>query len=299
MFLIVSGTFYKLDESKQAIITQFGKPIGNPIIESGLHIKIPFLQTVNYFEKRILEWDGHPNEIPTKDKKYIWIDTTARWRIKDPLKFMQTVNNETSAQARLDDIIDAATRDYVTSNNLLEVVRDTNNILYEENSDIELQVAQNTEALEKISLGRRKILQSILDDASKTVQQYGIELVDVRIKRINYIEKVREKVYERMTSERKRAAEQYRSEGQGEKAKIEGLMSKELQSIRSEAYKRAEEIKGAADAEAIKIYAESYGKDPDFYSFMKTLETYKNTIDKQTTLILSTVGEYFKFLKAD
>lgn len=298
-FLIATGTLYILDESKQAVITQFGKPIGGPITRPGLHIKMPFVQIVHYFEKRLLEWDGHPNEIPTKDKKYIWIDTTARWLIKDPLKFMQTVNNESSAQARLDDIIDAATRDYITSNNLLEAVRDTNTLLSGEKSAGELEVAQSAEALEKINIGREKILHSILQDVSKTVPQYGIEVVDVRIKRINYIEKVREKVYERMIAERKRAAEQYRSEGQGEKAKIEGLTLKELQNIRSTAYKKAEEIKGRADAEAIKIYAEAYGKDPDFYSFLKTLDTYKNTVDNETTLILSTEGNYYKYLKGN
>lgn len=298
-FLIATGTLYVLDESKQAVITQFGKPIGGPITSPGLHIKMPFVQIVHYFEKRLLEWDGHPNEIPTKDKKYIWIDTTARWTIKDPLKFMQTVNNESSAQARLDDIIDAATRDYITSNNLLEAVRDTNTLLSGEKSAGELEVAQSAEALEKINIGREKILHSILQDVSKTVPQYGISVVDVRIKRINYIEKVREKVYERMTAERKRAAEQYRSEGQGEKAKIEGLTLKELQNIHSTAYKKAEEIKGRADAEAIKIYAEAYGKDPDFYSFLKTLETYKNTVDGETVLILSTEGNYYKYLKGN
>lgn len=298
-FLIATGTLYVLDESKQAVITQFGKPIGGPITSPGLHIKMPFVQIVHYFEKRLLEWDGHPNEIPTKDKKYIWIDTTARWIIKDPLKFMQTVNNESSAQARLDDIIDAATRDYITSNNLLEAVRDTNTLLSGEKSAGELEVAQSAEALEKINIGREKILHSILQDVSKTVPQYGISVVDVRIKRINYIEKVREKVYERMTAERKRAAEQYRSEGQGEKAKIEGLTLKELQNIHSAAYKKAEEIKGRADAEAIKIYAEAYGKDPDFYSFLKTLETYKNTVDGETVLILSTEGNYYKYLKGN
>lgn len=299
VLLIVTGTFYILDESQQAIVTQFGKPIGGAITKPGLHIKVPFVQIVHRFEKRLLEWDGHPNEIPTKDKKYIWIDTTARWRINDPLKFMQTVNNEIAAQARLDDIIDAATRDYVTANNLLEVVRDTNNILTKQTSTGDMEVAQSAEALEKINLGREKLVKSIMEDAARTVPQYGIELVDVRIKRINYIEKVMQRVYERMTAERKRAAEQYRSEGQGEKAKIEGTMLRELQTIGSEAYKKAEEIKGRADAEAIKIYAEAYGKDPDFYSFLKTLETYKNTVDKETVLLLSTEGDYYRFMKGE
>lgn len=297
--LIVTGTFYILDESQQAIITQFGKPVGDPVTKPGLHIKVPFIQVAHFFEKRLLEWDGHPNEIPTKDKKYIWIDTTARWRIKDPLKFMQTVNNETAAQARLDDIIDSSTRDRVTGNNLLEVVRNSDDILTQDLSSAELDVAQSAEALEKIEMGRDRLTKLIMEDASKIVPQYGIELVDVRIKRINYIEKVRGKIYERMVAERKRAAEQYRSEGQGEKAKIEGTMIKELQTIGSEAYRKAEILKGKADAEAIRIYAEAYSKDPDFYSFLKTLETYKSTIDKETVLILSTEGDYYKFIKGE
>lgn len=298
--LIISGTLYVVDESKQVIITQFGKPIGDPITQAGLHIKVPFIQRAHYFEKRLLEWDGHPNQIPTKDKRYIWVDTTARWRIKDPLKFMQSVNNETAAHARLDDIIDSATRDYVTANILLEAVRDSNQILTRiKELEIEEEVVQAAEALEKINIGREKLTKAILKNAAKTVPQYGIELVDVRIKRINYVEDVRRKVYDRMIAERKRAAEQYRSEGQGKKAEIEGLMLKELKTITSGAYRKAEVIKGKADAEAIKVYADAYGKDPDFYSFLKTLETYKDTVDEGTILILSTEGDYYQFLKGD
>lgn len=300
LLLIISGTLYVVDESKQVIITQFGKPIGEPVTKAGLHIKVPFIQRAHYFEKRLLEWDGHPNQIPTKDKKYIWVDTTARWRIKDPLKFMQSVNNETAAHARLDDIVDSSTRDYVTANILLEVVRDSNQILTRiKELEAEEEVVQAAEALEKINIGREKLTKAILESAAKTVPQYGIELVDMRIKRINYVEEVRRKVYDRMVAERKRAAEQYRSEGQGKKAEIEGLMLKELKTITSEAYKTAEEIKGKADAEALKIYAQAYGKNPDFYSFLKTLETYKETVDKDTMLILSTEGDYYKFLKGE
>jgi len=296
--LIISGAFYVLDESKQAVITQFGKPVGGVVIDSGLHLKIPFIQIVNYFDKRLLDWDGEPNEIPTKDKKYIWLDTTARWKIKDALKFMQTVNNETGALARLDDIIDAATRDYVTSNKLIEVVRNSNELLTEDVA-ADVEILQSAEAKEQIKIGREEIARLILKEASVMVPQYGIDLVDVRIKRINYIETVRRKVYDRMIAERKRAAEKYRSEGQGEKAKIAGRTVKELKVISSEAYRTAEEIKGKADGEAIKIYADAYSKDVDFYSFLKTLETYKNTMDEETVLILSTEGDYYKYLKGE
>ncbi len=296
--LIASGTLYTIDQTKQVVITQFGQPIGSPIIKAGLHIKMPFIQQANYFDKRILQWDGSPNQIPTKDKRYIWVDTTARWRIQDPLKFLQSVNNETGAQARLDDIIDSATRDYLTNHNLVEVARDTNRLLEEQAADTSDDVVTSfDENLEKISIGRENLTRGILKEASRIVPQYGIELIDVRIKRINYVKEVQEKVFERMISERKRAAEKYRSEGQGKKAEIEGQMIKELNQISSEAYKVAEEKKGNADAEAINIYANAYNNDPEFYGFVKTLDTYKNTIDKDTVIILSTDSEYFEFLK--
>lgn len=299
LLLVISGALYTVDESQQVVLTQFGKPVGEPITSPGLKFKVPFIQKAHRFEKRLLDWDGNPNQIPTKDKKYIWVDTTARWRIKDALKFMQSVNNETMAQARLDDIIDAATRDYITANNLIEVVRNSNQLLEKEETIEEELIAQTAEALERVNIGREKLTQAILDNAGSTVPQYGIELVDVKIKRINYVEEVRRKVYDRMIAERKRAAEQYRSEGQGKKAEIEGLMEKELKMISSEAYKTAQQIKGKADAEAISIYAEAYGKDPNFYSFLKTLETYKDTVDKDTMLILSTEGEYYRYLTGE
>ena len=296
--LIISGAIYTIDETKQVVITQFGEPIGDPITEAGLHFKMPFIQQANYFDKRILEWDGNPNQIPTKDKRYIWVDTTARWKIVDALKFLQSVTSETGAQARLDDVIDSATRDFVTSHNLVEVVRDTNRILEEQpkakDEDSEDQIAGE---IEKINYGRDNLTRGILKEASEIVPQYGIELIDVRIKRINYVSEVQKKVFERMISERKRAAEKYRSEGQGKRAEIEGQMTKELNQIRSEAYKVAEEIKGKADAEAINIYADAYNRDPDFYSFLKTLDTYKNTIDEETTIILTTDSEYLTYIK--
>ena len=297
-FLVISGAVYTVDETRQVVITQFGKPIGKPITAAGLHFKLPFIQQANYFEKRILEWDGNPNQVPTKDKKYIWVDTTARWKIVDALKFLQSVTSETGAHARLDDIVDSATRDFITSHNLVEIVRNTNRIIDEramaKNKESSDQIAAE---LEKIAFGRDALTRSILQEAEKIVPQYGIELVDVRIKRINYVSDVQKKVFERMISERKRAAEQYRSEGQGKRAEIEGQMKKELNQISSEAYKVAEEIKGKADAKAIDIYADAYNKDPEFYAFLKTLDTYKDTIDEETTVILTTDSEYLTYLK--
>ena len=293
----VSGALYIVDETTQVVITQFGQPIGRPITSAGLHLKVPFIQHANYFEKRVLQWDGDANQIPTKDKKYIWVDTTARWKINDSLKFLQSVTNEMGAHARLDDIIDSATRDYVTSHDLVEVVRNSNRLLNERAKDVSEDSSKSAEKLEKISVGREALTRGILTAASKIMPQYGIELVDVRVKRINYVQEVQRKVYERMISERKRAAEQYRSEGQGKRAEIEGLTTRELNSIRSEAYKIAEELKGKADAEAIKIYADAYNNDPEFYGFTKTLDTYKNTIDKDSIIILSTDSEYFEYLK--
>jgi membrane protease subunit HflC len=294
--LFLSGAIYIVDETKQVVITQFGEPVGEPITSAGLKFKLPFIQQANYFEKRLLEWDGDPNEIPTRDKKYIWVDTYARWRIRDPLKFLQSVGNEIGAHARLDDIVNSATRDIITRHLLVEAVRNTNRILESEQLSSEVSLA--AEALEKIEFGREDLESLILEEAAKLVPQYGIELIDVRIKRINYVEDVRQKVYERMIAERKRAAEQYRSEGQGKSAEIEGQIEKELKEITSEAYRKAEVLKGKADAEALKIYAEAYSKDPEFYSFIKTLETYKDTIDEKSTVILTTDSDYYKYLKS-
>jgi len=292
--VLLGNPFYTLEEGRQAIITQFGEPIGDPIINAGLHLKIPFIQKVNYFEKRILEWDGYPNQIPTKDKRYIWVDTTARWRINNPLKFFQSVYDERGGHARLDDIIDSAVRDAVTGQNLIEIVRSSNRLSQEK--IISADSFMDTAVLEKITVGRDKIRKDILEKAKVLAPKYGIKLIDVRIKRINYVEEVRRKTYERMIAERRRASEQYRSEGRGIRAEIEGRTEKELKTIISEAYKNSQSIKGEGDAKATKIYADAYNKDPDFYSFLKTLETYDNTVDKNTTLILTTEGEYFKYL---
>jgi len=286
------GWAYVVPETHQVVITQFGKPVGRPVTEAGLHFKKPFIQKARYFEKRLLGWDGDPNQIPTKDKKFIWVDTTARWKISDSLKFLQTVGNETGAHSKLDDIINSATRDAITSHLLVEVVRDSNRIIKvgEESKDMIV----TDEALESIEVGREQLEAAILKTARELAPQYGIEVVDVRIKRLNYVEEVQNEVYERMIAERKRAAESYRSEGHGKRAEIDGQREKELKKITSQAYRTAQGLKGKADAEATEIYATAYNKDPDFYSFLKTLETYRKTIDSETTLILTTEDEYYR-----
>ncbi len=290
--IIVGGSLYTVDQTQQAIITQFGEPMGDPISEAGLHLKIPFIQKVNYFEKRILAWDGLPTQVPTKDKRYIWVDTTARWRIVDPLKFLQSVGSEMVALGRLDDIIDSATRNQITNHRLYELVRDSGRQFTETDESLEIE-----EEIGVVRFGREQISRGILEEAAVLVPQFGIELVDVRIKRLNYVEQVREGVYARMIAERKRVAEQYRSEGQGKRAEIEGMRAKELQRITSEAYRTAQEIKGQADAEATSIYAGAYNESPEFYSFLKTLEIYETTMDENTWLIMTSDADFYKYLK--
>ncbi len=291
--IILGGTLYTVDQTQQVIITQFGEPIGKPITKAGLRFKKPFIQRVNYFEKRLLAWDGLPTQVPTKDKRYIWVDTTARWRIIDPLKFLQTVGSERTALGRLDDIIDSATRNQITSHLLYELVRNSEREFVETEVSLEIE-----EEMGEVKYGREEISRSILEEASRLVPGFGIELADVRIKRLNYVERVRQGVYARMIAERKRVAEQYRSEGEGKRAEIEGMREKEQQRITSEAYRRAQEITGKADAEATKIYAGAYNKDPEFYSFLKTLDTYKGTLNEQTWLLLTSDSDFYKYLKS-
>jgi membrane protease subunit HflC len=259
-----------------------------------LHLKAPFIQKTNYFEKRWLEWEGFPNQIPTKDKKYIWVETYARWRIHDPLVFFQRVRDERGAHSRLDDIVDGEARNAIAKFDLIEVVRSTNREfeLTEESTILEL-----SEMITKIEVGREKVAQIILEAASKITPQFGVELRDVRIKRINYVDEVQQKVFDRMIAERKRIAAKYRSEGDGKSAEIRGQKEKELKRIQSEAYRKAQEIKGKADAEATRIYAQAYSVDPEFYQFLKTLETYRTSLDSETWLLLSTDSEFLKFLK--
>lgn len=285
---------YIVTETQQVVVTQFGEPVGPAIKNAGLYWKTPFVQQVNYFDRRILEWDGYPSEIPTKDKKFIWVDVTARWRIVDPLKFLQTMRHEVNAQSRLDDILDGVTRDHITRYEAGEIVRNSNRILEVEVTEEDIRTE---ETFEKITVGRNTITRKILEQARKIVSDYGIELVDVRIKRINYIESVQRRVFERMISERKRAGEKLRSEGQAIRAEIEGQKERELKRIYSEAYRKAQEIKGKADAEATQIYAEAYSKDPEFYSFLTTLESYREGL-KGSRLILSTQSDFLTYLKS-
>lgn len=297
LILVISGAFYTVREWDQVVITQFGKPIGDPKTEAGLYFKIPVIQEINRFEKRILRWDGDPNEIPTRDKRFIYVDTTARWRIVDARKFLEVLGDYTQAYAKLDDTIDAVVRDYVSANALVELVRSTDWMPTLKEGE-ETVVSPFPEATrETVELGREKITRAILAEASKAMPAFGIELVDVRIKRINYIERVRKTVYERMKTERKRKAALFRSEGEGKKAGILGQMEKELKSIVSGAYRTAEEIRGKADAEATRIYGEAYGEDPEFYAFFKTLETYKEAPYNNALIILGTDSDYYRFLK--
>ncbi len=294
VLIILFDALYVVSEMNQVIITQFGQPKGDAITKAGLHIKMPFIHKANYFEKRWLEWDGDANQIPTKDKKYIWVDTYARWRIEEPLTFFQRVRDERGAQSRLDDIIDGETRNIVASYDLIELVRSTNR---EFDITEELEFILDKEEIRKINTGREKIAEMILIKSSEITKEVGIELRDVRIKRINYVDEVQQKVFDRMIAERQRIASKYRSEGDGRAAEISGQKERELKKIQSEAYREAQEIKGKADAEATKIYAQAYNRDPEFYQFMKTLETYRKIMDQKTWLILSTEAEFLKYLK--
>ena len=295
LFILVGSAAFVVDETEQVVITQFGKPVGGPIKEAGLHFRIPFIQEANFFPKNLLEWDGEPGQMPTLDKTYIWVDTFARWRISNPLTFFETVNNEIAAQKKLDDIIDPATWNFITSHHLIEAVRNSDRKM--DIKEVGVDETYKELIVKPIEMGREKIAQGIMEQANPKLVQFGIELVDVRIKRINYVEEVRKAVYNRMIAERKQIAEKFRSEGRGESSKIAGDKEKELKKITSEAYKKAQEIKGKADGEATKIYAEAYNKDPEFYTFVKTLEIYGTSLDKEAWLMLSTKSDFFKYLK--
>lgn len=284
--------FYILPEGQQAVVTQFGAPVGTPVTEAGLKLKTPFIQDVRFFEKRVMIWDGDPNQIPTNDKTFVYIDATARWRISDALRFLQAVNNVTRAQTILDDLLDSTIRDMVNKNDLVEIIRSSDWVP----GTIKTSVAEQ-ETAKPIQYGRDKISEMIFQSASKLTPEYGIELVDVMFKRVNYIDSVRQKVYERMISERKRIAAEKRSLGEGQKAEILGKVERELKEITSLAARQAEEIKGRADAEAAKIYAEAYSRDPEFYSFSKSLEAYRGTIGANTRLILSSDSELYRYLR--
>jgi membrane protease subunit HflC len=291
------GTFYTLEEGQQAVIVQFGRPVGETVTEAGLHIKLPFVQEVRRFEKRLLIWDGDPNQIPTKGREFIWVDTTARWRIVDAKKFLENVATEAGAQSRLNDIIDSVVRDQVSSSELVELVRSASWEVPKQEVLAEVPIEQGEELRKQITRGREEITRTILVEARRIIPQYGIELVDVRIKRLDYVESVREKVYARMISERKRIAAQFRSEGEGRSAEILGTMEKELRQIRSTAYRRVQEIHGKGDAEATRIYGDSFGRNPEFYAFHRTLEVYREGSNKNSVLILTTDSDFYRYLK--
>ena len=296
--IVLFDAAYIVNETEQVVITQFGRPIGEPVLDPGIHIKVPFLQKANSFDKRFLEWDGDPNQIPTKDKRFIWVDTYARWRIVDPLLFFQRLRDERGAQSRLDDILDGETRNAVANHDLVEIIRSTNRKI--DISNI-LEESQDSESKIEIVHGREKITRLIIEDASPRLAELGIELLDLRLKRINYVDEVQEKIFERMIAERKRIADKFRSEGQGEASKILGDKARDLNEISSEAYRKSQEIMGKADAEATNIYARAYNKNQssrEFYRFLKTMETYQNTLTEKDLLILTTEGDFFKFLQS-
>jgi len=296
LITLISSAFI-VNETEQVIITQFGKPVRKPIVTPGIHFKIPFIQKANFFDKRFLEWDGDPNQIPTKDKRFIWVDTYARWRIKDPLLFFQRVRDERGALSRLDDILDGETRNAIAKHLLVEIVRSTNREYLTSEDPI---FGEKAESLAQIKYGREKITRDIIESAANRTLELGIELLDLRLKRINYVKEVQKKIFERMITERKRKADKFRSEGQGEASKILGDKERELKKIQSAAYRTAQEIMGKADAEATAIYASAYNQSQesrDFYSFLKTMETYQTTLSEKDWLILSTKGDFFKYLR--
>jgi len=295
IIFIIFGAVYAVDETEQVVVTRFGEAIGKPKITPGLYFKLPIIDTTNYFPKNLLEWDGDPGQIPTLDKTFIWVDTFARWKIVDPLKFFEAVNNVVAGLGRLDDIIDPAVRNFITSYPLIETVRMTNRELDIREAGVD--EVKELSPLGEVKTGRAQITKGIMAQAQPKLAEFGIELVDVKIKRLNYVEEVQRSVYARMIAERKQIAEKFRSEGKGEARKIEGDKEKEMKRITSEAYRTAQEIKGKADAESTKIYAQAYGRDPDFYSFTNTLDIYKKTMDKESTLVLSTDSEFFKYFK--
>lgn len=294
--VLIFSSAYVVDETEQVVITQFGRIVGDPVKEPGLNFKVPFIQVSNYFPKNLLEWDGDPGQVPTKDKTYIWVDTIARWKISDPITYFQTVKDEFSALKRLDDIIDPAMRNLITSFPLVESVRNTDRAM-DTFEAIDSDTDQKSRIQYRVDLGRDEITRRIVAQSRDKLKKFGIELVDVKIKRINYIDSVRNSVYKRMIAERNQIAEKFRAEGKGEASNIRGEKEKELQVIKSEAYKTAQETKGKADAQAIQIYAGAYGIDPEFYAFQKTMEMYRKTLAKDSTLILSTDSELMKYMK--
>lgn len=300
LFVLMSS-IYTVDEVEQAIITQFGKPVGEPVVEAGLKFKVPFIQEVNPIDKRVLEWDGPPSDMPTKDKLYISVDLFARWKIVDPLQYFLRLRDERSAQSRLDDILGSETRNAVAKHELIEIIRTSKDrIPLRDTILASTEQEQNMGSLVPIEKGRKLVEQEIFAAASEKVGVFGIELLDIRFKRINYNESVRPKIYDRMISERRQIAERFLSEGNGEAARIRGNRVRDLNKIQSEAYRAVEEIRGLADAKATEIYARAYNQSPlavEFYEFTRTMASYPSIIGESTTVVLSTSSDLFKFLK--
>ncbi|MFC1795703.1 protease modulator HflC [Pseudomonadota bacterium] len=298
---VLMSAIYTVNEVEQMIITQFGKPVGEPVTTAGLKVKIPFIQEVNPIDKRVLEWDGPPSDMPTKDKLYISVDLFARWRITDPLQYFLRLRDERSAQSRLDDILGSETRNAVAKHELIEIIRTTKDRIPLRDALLtDAEQALDMGALVPIQKGRKLVEQEIFEAAAQKVEVFGIELLDIRFKRINYNESVRPKIYDRMISERRQIAERFLSEGNGEAARIRGNRVRDLNKIQSEAYRQVEEIRGVADAKATEIYANAYNQSPEsaaFYEFTRTMQSYRLIIAENTTLILSTDSDLFKFLK--
>jgi membrane protease subunit HflC len=293
--ILSTQSVFILDETQQAIVTQFGKPIGEPRTSPGVNFVIPFIQKVQFFDKRYLEWDGNKNQVPTKDKKFIFVDTYARWEITNPLQFFIRLRDERSAQSRLDDILDGETRNAIASHNLLDIVRSTNR-----EPEVTEEFMEELEVLQEIEVGRDKIEEIILQKANERASDLGVRILDFRFKRMNYVDEVRDRVYDRMISERNRIADQFRSEGQGEARKILGDKERDLAKIQSEAKREAEEIRGVADAEATEIYASAYNQNRqsiDLYKFLRSMEALENSLDKETSLVISSDSDLFKYLK--
>jgi len=299
--LVASGSTYTVSEVEQAVITQFGKPVGDPVTSAGLKLKVPFIQDVNLIDKRVLEWDGNPSDMPTKDKLYVSVDLFARWRIVDPLQYFLRLHDERSAQSRLDDVLGSETRNAVAKHELIEIVRTTKDRVPLRDTILNDAGRQlDVGSLVPVQKGRKVVEQEIFAEAAEKVRVFGIELLDIRFKRINYNESVRPKIYDRMISERRQIAERFLSEGNGEAARIRGNRVRDLNKIQSEAYRQVEQIRGLADAKATEIYAKAYNQSPQavaFYEFTRTMQSYKSIIGENTTLVLSTGSDLFKFLK--
>lgn len=299
LLIVFFASAYTVDEADQVIVVQFGAPVGDPVTEAGLHFRIPFIQEIRRFDKRLFSWSGDPNQIPTVEEQFISVDTSARWRIIDPLRFLQSVQNEIGAQSRLNDILDSVVRDKIASSSLVDIVRSKDWEVSQADLDRAMASEGDEEILmQEVVFGRAELVKSILEAAQQQMPAYGIELVDIRIKRISYVESVQRQVFERMIAERQRIAEQFRSEGAGRAAEIEGETDRLIAELKSEAERDADIIRGQADAEATRIYNEAFGSDAEFYAFFRTLESYSQSLGKGVTMVIGSDSDYFRYLQS-